>query len=81
MGVLRIFTAIIATIVTLGHGQAQGEKEKEKHDPSKVLYITDQIWVKEVMHGGEQTHMLISFEKLDCNGCRKQSSVMAKLAR
>ena len=53
MGVLRIFTAIVATIVTLAHGQAQGEKDKEKHDPSKVLYITDQIWVKEIMHGGE----------------------------
>ena len=42
MGVLRIFTAFVAaTILTLAHGQAQGEKEKEKHDPSKVLYITD----------------------------------------
>ena len=53
MRVLRIFTAIVATIVTLTYGQAQGEKDKEKHDPSKVLYITDQIWVKEIMHGGE----------------------------
>ena len=37
MRVLKIFTAIIATIVTLAHSQAQGEKDKEKHDPSKVL--------------------------------------------
>lgn len=46
-----------------------------------VLTVTDKNWVKKIMHGGEQTHMFVMFETLDCQDCRKYGTTLAKLAK
>ena len=62
-------------------GQAQEvAKEERTHDVSKVLVLSDRNWIKMVMQGGENTHMLIFFESLDCLECRQYSKVLRQLA-
>mmetsp|Transcript_22200 Transcript_22200/g.29703 ORF Transcript_22200/g.29703 Transcript_22200/m.29703 type:complete len:86 (+) Transcript_22200:46-303(+) len=42
--------------------------------------LTDKNWIKKVMHGGEKTHVLIAFESLSCQECRKYATTLAMLA-
>ena len=45
------------------------------------MALTDKNWIKKVMHPGDKAHLLIAFDKISCQKCRKQGTALAKLAQ
>ena len=77
---MKSVLAILSTIAVLASGQAQKANKDVEHDTSTVQTLTDQTWIKDIMHKGEKTHMFILYESMDCTECRKYSTMLAKLA-
>ena len=71
----------LATILCLISCVSSEKSDTTESEPMReVDELNDRVWIKRIMHPGDQTNMLIFFANSTCSDCRKQATTLAKLA-
>ncbi len=71
-GKLSLLSTIALVLLFCSQSQSHDQYEtlvdESEQEESKdgIVRVTDSDWVKQIMQGGDKTHMLIVFETLDC---------------